>query len=201
MNSQIKAIFFDIGGTLLLKNHKQTRDLEKIQKMMDLLQVTVPIEQFANQIIEKEQEYKLWARQTLSEENLSDRWVRFLGDPCDVNLIRLNAEQLHNLWTASKGEKHVDPEAFPVLNELVNRGYKIGTISHTSPKYIQETGIVELLSTSIHAIKFGRRKPHPSLFLAAANQCGFTPQECAYVGDRPSRDVIGSREAGIGLLS
>jgi sugar phosphate isomerase/epimerase len=84
--------------------------------------------------------------------------------------------------------------------ELNKRGYTLGTISHTSPNHLASAGILPLFKTIIHAARFGWRKPHPAPFLAAARQSGVLPDECAYVGDRPSRDVIGAREAGYGMV-
>ena len=124
----------------------------------------------------------------------------FLGSRYPASLIKANADKLQLLWGTSKGTKVISPDAAATLRELSKRGYLLGTISHTSPNFLEGTGVPELLSTVIYASKFGRRKPHPSLFLAAARECKVNPEECMYVGDRPSRDVIGSREAGIGKV-
>ena len=60
--------------------------------------------------------------------------------------------------------------------------------------------MLHLFKTLVHASQFGWRKPHPAPFLEAARLSGMLPEECAYVGDRPSRDVIGAREAGFGMV-
>ena len=76
----------------------------------------------------------------------------------------------------------------------------LGTISHTSPKHLAAAGVLPLFKTVIHAAEYGVRKPHPAPFLEAARRSSVLPVECAYVGDRPSRDVIGAREAGFGMV-
>ena len=58
----------------------------------------------------------------------------------------------------------------------------------------------DLFDITLQAADFGKRKPHPSPFISAAQALGVRPEECAYVGDRPSRDLIGAREAGIGMV-
>lgn len=200
MEANIKAVFFDIGGTLVMKKKNKQRDLQNIQKIMNLLHETGEISDFVTDLEKKEAEYKLWSKQTLSELTIEERWVRFLGASHPEKLIRENADQLQFLWGTSKSTKTISPDAATTLKELSRRGYLLGTISHTSPRFLEGTGVLELLSTVIYASKFGRRKPHPSLFVAAARECRVEPQECMYVGDRPSRDVIGSREAGIGKV-
>lgn len=42
----------------------------------------------------------------------------------------------------------------------------------------------------------GFRKPHSGLFLAAANDLDALPEECIYVGDTISKDVLGAKAAG-----
>lgn len=200
MEAQIKAIFFDIGGTLVIKKKNKERDLSNIQSMMALLNEKCDVNEFIACLEKEEKIYKTWSRQTQAEIPIEEKWIRFLGSRYSENLIKTNAEKLQLLWGTSKSAKEIYPDALATLTELSKRGYLLGTISHTSPKYLEGTGIPELLSTVIYASKFGRRKPHPSLFLAAARECRVNPEECLYVGDRPSRDVIGSREAGIGKV-
>ena len=200
MEDQIKAIFFDIGGTLVMKKKNKQRDLLNIQAMMTLLEEMGNINEFVSVLEREEKKYKAWSKQTLSESTIEDRWIRFLGSRYSEAIIKANADKLQLLWGTSKSFKVISPDAASTLKELSRRGYILGTISHTSPWFLEGTGVPELLTTTIYASKFGRRKPHPSLFLAAARECQVNPQECMYVGDRPSRDVIGSREAGIGKV-
>lgn len=198
MNSKIKAIFFDIGGTLVIKGEKSHLSEASIHEMMRLLDDHGSAHVFLDLLKVNEMRYKEWRKKTLTELPLMERWLWFLGDRYPHEAIADHFEELQRLWGSSRGPKTINPETVSTLKELSKRGYLLGTISHTSPKYLEGTGVLELMTTIIHAVKFGRRKPHPSLFLAAARECGVRPEECAYVGDRPSRDVIGSREAGIG---
>lgn len=200
MEKQIKAVFFDIGGTLVMKKKHTEIDLSIISEMMRLLGDNAEAVVFQHLIREKEEEYKNWTRATLAEMSIEDRWAFILGSRYPVEQVRQCALQLQTLWGKSKGEKQLYPETAPVLQELARRGYLLGTISHTSPRFLEGSGVSHLFATVIHASKFGRRKPHPSLFLAAARECGVSPAECLYVGDRPTRDVIGSREAGMGKV-
>ncbi|HCS39998.1 MAG TPA: hypothetical protein DIW44_10500 [Anaerolineaceae bacterium] len=200
MKAQTKAIFFDIGGTLVMKKKNKQREISNIHAMMALLGEKCDVNEFVGALEKEEKNYKTWSKQTLSEYSIEDRWIRFLGKRYSETLIKANADKLQLLWGTSKSSKMIYPDAVTTLTELAKRGYKLGTISHTSPRFLEGTGVLELLSTVIYASKFGRRKPHPSLFLAAARECQVSPEECLYVGDRPSRDVIGSREAGIGKV-
>ena len=46
----------------------------------------------------------------------------------------------------------------------------------------------------------GYRKPHPYIFRTALCQADLDASECAFVGDTLSRDVIGPRKMGYGLI-
>jgi HAD superfamily hydrolase (TIGR01549 family) len=200
LDISIQAIFFDIGGTLVNKRNNGDRDLAIIAEMVRLLGADCTPEELVKKIRVGEQEYKAWQARTLQELKPEDKWSRFYlpNDPED--LIRQQAAQLQAWWSQSRGERWITPETAHTLHTLSSRGYTLGAISHTSPKYIQEAGLSSLFQATLHAAEFGRRKPHPSIFLEAARICGVAPEACAYVGDRPSRDVVGAREAGYGKV-
>jgi len=64
---------------------------------------------------------------------------------------------------------------------------------------LEETGLKDLFSCVLLSAEYGRRKPHPSLFIEAARRVGVDPRACAYVGDRPARDLVGARQANYGM--
>ncbi len=196
----IKAVFFDIGGTLVEKNQKPKRDMALVRQMSILLGNGYDIDRLILQIDAGEKEYKRWRNQTLIELPIEERWSRFFLKGLPQELVREHAMKLQELWSTSRGIKWAKPSTEMVLKKLTSRGYTLATISHTSPKHLVSAGLGDLFCTMIHAPEFGYRKPHPSLFLEAARRCGFSAAECAYVGDRPSRDVIGPREAGMGMV-
>ncbi len=200
MNTNIKAVFFDIGGTLVEKSRNKERDPAVINEMARLLAFNGSVEHLMEMICQGEVKYKDWRDQTLNELPLDEKWSRFLLPGFDEAFIRQNAQQLQRLWSASKGSKQVKPYVPVVLKEISERGYTLGTISHSSPRYLDEPGLGELFAVKVHAPEFGRRKPHPSLFIDAARQLGLLPHQCAYVGDNPWRDVVGPREAGFEMV-
>ena len=74
----IKAVFFDIGGTLVMKEKNKQRDFINIQAMMTLLGETGVINKFISTLEQEENKYKAWSKQTLSESTIEDRWISFL---------------------------------------------------------------------------------------------------------------------------
>jgi sugar phosphate isomerase/epimerase len=88
---------------------------------------------------------------------------------------------------------------------LDRRGYKVGIISNINSsveaqQFLNENHLEGCVSTVVLSIVFGRKKPHPAIFYAAAREIQVPVQNCAYVGNNIHKDVIGSREAGIGKV-
>jgi len=198
--NQLKVILFDLGGTIVQKLNHDSRDPEIISEMLQFLQLNENPEIFIERLKQREKDYKEWTCRSLDELSYSERWSQYLLPEFPREFIIEHAKQLQDWWGGSRGKRFIPPETIQVLKTLKERGYRLGTVSHTSPKHLDNAGIQDLFDVTLQAADYGKRKPHPSLFIAAAQALGVRSQECAYVGDRPSRDLIGAREAGIGQV-
>ena len=197
MQQLIRTILFDLGRTLVQKLNHGSRDPVIIAEIVDFLKTSASPEEMINLLTRREREYKDWTYRSLNELSYADCWIKFLLPEYPQDFIRKNAARLQAWWSDSRGKRCITPETIQTLQTLRQRGYTLGTVSHTSTRYLDDAGIRDLFKATLQAADFGKRKPHPALFIAAARECGVSPSECAYIGDRPSRDVIGSREAGI----
>ncbi len=200
MRSAVKAIFFDIGGTLRVTRQGESRDVKKIQQMMSLLGEKSTVEDFMKKMHQGGKLYRKWCKPNYIELNEEELLTRFLLPDYPVGFIRANAITLNQLWRESR-RKYVLPDMAETMRTLAARGYKLGLISNTTStvegyRLLEEFGLTALFSSVVLSAAFGRRKPHPSLFIEAARQAGVHPWECAYVGDRASRDVIGPLQSG-----
>lgn len=88
-----------------------------------------------------------------------------------------------------------------MVKELHKRGYGLGVISNTTsreavPRDLVTYGVAEYFPVVILSTTCGHRKPGTRIFETAANQLGVAVDQCAYVGDRPSRNVLGSKRSG-----
>lgn len=198
MKTRINTLLFDCNGTLMTHQNHGYRDLSKISRIVELLDASCSTEEMLSDILTGEENYKNWRKRTLFELPVEERWEKFILPGFPSENIRNNADELQHLWSASRGPKIITAETVQVLSELAARGYTLGTVSNSSPDCLQTAGIKGLFQVNLHASEYGMRKPHPSIFLQAVRACGSDPLACAFVGDRPSRDVIGSREAGLG---
>ncbi len=202
MNSSIRAICFDIGGTL-----RVTRKMDgTVPSFIHTLQAFAgdrnPPEDFFQRLQAREKSYRRWCRKTLIELNEEELWVKFMLPDAPGDFVRANAAALNEIWR-DYTSKQLLPDAVETVNALAGRGYLLGIISNTTspnevPRLLAEHGIANFFSAVILSSTFGRRKPHPSLFFAACRQMGLPPECCAYIGDSEARDLVGARLAGIG---
>ncbi len=204
MFRNIRAIFFDIGETLGVRKPDMARQAAAVPRMLDLLGIDQSPETWRQELEMRYEAYVAWRQESLIEVCEQELWARWLLPDLPVERTRAHALELTRLWRSLGGKRDLRDDVPATIRELVNRGYRLGIISNTvtsqeTPACLEEHGLSDCFSTILLSCAFGRRKPDPTIFWEAARQVGVQPEWCAYVGDRPSRDVAGPRRAGYAL--
>jgi HAD superfamily hydrolase (TIGR01509 family) len=202
MSKHIDAILFDMGGTL--RRTLRRSPVEKVEYVTQIIKLidsdALPAE-FAQLVTARFRAYRRWAMRNLVELNESDLWTKWmLPDHPSVPLSRM-AIQLNQLWRDATGRRVVFPETQHTVLSLFRRGYRLGLVSNTTsstevPGTLDELGISGCFETVILSCEVGLRKPDPEILLEATARMGLRPEQCAYIGDRPDRDVAAARSAG-----
>jgi len=200
----IDAIIFDIGGTLRANQATGGRDFETVQKLQAFIGDSSEPRAFAAKLQQREADYRRWCQRTLIELSEADLWSHYMLPDVPTGFVREHAVELNILWRESRF-KFILPDAIETLRTLAARGYTLGIISNTTssvegPQLLVENDLIDLFPSVILSSTFGRRKPHPSLFLTSARELDVLPERCAYVGDQLSRDSVGPRQAGYGQV-
>jgi putative hydrolase of the HAD superfamily len=90
-----------------------------------------------------------------------------------------------------------------VLGELAGRGYKLGLISNwdrSLTAVIDGLGLSEIMSCIISSADVGMHKPAPAIFELALIRLGVRVGEAVHVGDHLQADVEGAMAAGLGAV-
>ncbi len=93
------------------------------------------------------------------------------------------------------------PETRETVLDLFRAGYRLGLVSNTTssieaPRLLAEHGIAGCFEAVILSCQVGKRKPGAAILLEATRRMGILPEQCAYIGNLPDRDVAAARKAG-----
>lgn len=204
MVNHTEAILFDVGGTLW--HSRRCRPAEKLKfvtQILQLLQMDDSPLEFAKLLTAHAGAYRRWSLANLVELNESDLWTNWMLPDLPSARISSLALELNQLWRAANRKRRVIPEAQALVLSLYRRGYHLGLVSNTTssvevPRLLDEQGLAGCFETVILSCQVGKRKPGADILLAAAGRMGISPEMCAYIGDRPERDVAAARSAGFG---
>ena len=112
-----------------------------------------------------------------------------------------HCEEIAHMWEVTYFHRRLRPRVREMLDELKEMGMKLGVISNTAALYqvfdsLEEYGIRDAFQDVTLSSVTGFRKPSRDIFTVSLRQMRSRPEECVYVGDTVSRDVIGSKKAG-----
>jgi HAD superfamily hydrolase (TIGR01509 family) len=193
MDSNINAIFFDVGNTLLFPNRdrihaplaergltpdpEHLRDLESRTKNR--------FDSLMTQLGSHDQSFwwmfytQLFEEIGLHDDTLRDRLVTSIRNSANWDQIRPGTRE------------HL---------EKIGARYRIGVISNADGKIedvLRRCNIAGCFRTITDSGLVGHEKPHPEIFRHALDQMQAAPEESLYVGDVYSVDYLGATGAGM----
>lgn len=205
MKNGINTIFFDVGATLRVVVKDPEFSAEADKKMMNLVGATCSYEEFFTELKKNYVAYRTNAKSSLLDVSEMELWTQWLLPHYPHKKIAQNSAMLTKLWRDHDGRRVPRPGVKDTIIELHKRGYKLGIIANTIteyeiPNWAVEDGVSPYITTTILSAKVRLRKPDPNIHLLAARSIGSKPEQCAYIGDNPKRDVEGTFAAGYGMM-
>jgi putative hydrolase of the HAD superfamily len=202
----IKGIIFDYGGTLDTCGQHWGK---KLWHAYERQHVPVSEQQFRDAYV--------YGERTLGRNPIIKPDYTFHRTL--ATKIRLEMEHLctHGAWDASEEEFKQKHQAVleDVYAEVVaTTAHSAEVLTQLSERFpmvlvsnfygniecvLQEFGLRKFFPSIVESAVVGIRKPDPRIFEIAMNQMHAAATETGYVGDTISRDVLGSRNAGLGL--
>lgn len=208
-NSQIKAVLFDLGETLL--NFGRFNSIELIRQgarlSYDFLKSCgQPVGNF---------NYYYW--QSVIHLRIRDLFSSITGKDFDAlslfkkigtkKGIRLSEQQWRHfawLWYKPLSKvAQIEPKTKETLAALKEKGLKLGIVSNTFvhssslEKHLERLGILSFFSVRMYSYEFRFRKPDARIFQTAAERIGEKPVNIVFVGDRLDKDIKPAIKAGM----
>jgi putative hydrolase of the HAD superfamily len=204
-SNNIEAVFLDVGNTLRIVIADALFQAQARQQLMSLVGEHGPEETFFAQLDTRWKAYRKWSFEDLTEASEKELWTRFMLPDHTADTIAPLSGRLTRLWRDKDGRRVPRPDVKSVVIELSKRGYVLGIIANTIteteiPDWLEADGLGQYFASVVLSSKVRNRKPGPEIYWEAARRVGIAPAHCAYVGDNPLRDVVGTRRAGFGMI-
>lgn len=206
----VRGILFDYGDTLgdlrvaeqeILAVYGDVRNRLAAEARQDLPTAPDLVQNVTVRIIRLVSEsYRRHQLEELDALTLFEDAFRSLG----LNVPRDLVQEIAELeYRAMVTDRTVSPENLEVLQQLRQRGLRLGLVSnaHFLPALMLEDferlGLSELFDAIVISSQVGVRKPHPEIFRRALAELELTPEETVFVGDKMREDVLGPKELGM----
>lgn len=208
----IKAVLFDLGGTLHTASSSPGREEWFARRLLERLEdygirLGVSPEILAAKLRENGEAYKRASEEDLRELPSAEIWSDWYLRDWSVGRERLApiAEELSFLYDYERMRVMRRPYIKETFDALREQGMRLGLISNiislsVAPHFLEEYGVRSYMDCVVLSSATGIRKPSAEIFRVAERQLGLGPEELAYVGDTLSRDVQGVRNAGWRLM-
>lgn len=193
MNSKIKAIFFDVGNTLLFPNRERIHaPLAKRGWATD-----------PNHLRALECRIKNEFDSLMTEDGSHDHsfwWMYYTQLFTDIDLKddRLRDELVNSTRNSANWDQ-ILPGTCDRLQQIASH-YRIGVISNADGKIedvLRRCEIAECFLSITDSGLVGYEKPHPEIFRQALQTLNVKAEESLYVGDMYSVDYLGATGAGM----
>ncbi len=196
----IRAVTFDLWGTLVLDSKEQELNLRKkrVELLYDVLDGTIPQETIAEALHES------WSQIAKVRSALqvvpTDEQVAMLQTLLNVDVT------LEKPYT--EAVLHEPPLLNPYTKEVLSRlPVKVGLISNTGRTpgkvlrvLLAELTILDFFDVTVFSNEVGWLKPHPHIFRKASQELSVPLSQIVHVGDDVTADYEGARNAGAQAL-
>ena len=204
----ITTVLFDMGGTLediWVDEESHTAAIAALERMLKSwgLDAGLTLEELRQSVAAGWKRYDAVRSAVDVELKPIQIWCdHILTDfafPREV--LAPHCEEIAHMWEVTYYHRRLRPKVGDMLGELKAMGLKLGVISNTAALYqvfdsLEEYGIRDYFQDVTLSSVTGFRKPCRDIFTVSLRQMQSRPEECVYVGDTVSRDVIGSKKAG-----
>jgi putative hydrolase of the HAD superfamily len=206
-NQQIKAVFFDLGETLLNFGKVDSHRLYKEAARLSY--------RFLGQLKQKMGGFRYYFLRNLFSirahyllSNITGRdfdslvLLKKIGRKWRLQLNEQQWQHLAWLWYEPLSKiTTVETNIIETLEKLKRAGLKLGIVSNTFvhgsslDKHLRQLGLLDYFPVRIYSYNYDFRKPDRRIFQLAANEAGEEPARTMFVGDRLDYDIKGALKA------
>ena len=205
MNTDIRAIYLDLGDTFRIIRKEDDYILDAKRKIAEMVGTDQdPVKYYEEVINPRYDVYREWALKYFCEAPEEVLWGRWLAYDCDPERIRKYAKDLTYEYRRTKGRRVVVDGGVETVKELNRRGFAVGIISDLVgtmevDEWLDADGLRPYFKTVQQSSVCYVRKPGPAIFYYAINEVGIPAEQSAFLGDNLDRDIVGAKAVNMGM--
>ena len=203
----IRGVIFDLGHTLMHLDGTWPEMFEQgragLQAFLRARALDLEAEAFAQTLLDQRAEGFVRAKATLREVTAEETMRRtFAAYGLSNPAPELVAGAIDAFFAYEYDHWQADPEALPVLDDLTDRGLRLGMFSNATDdgfvqRLVDRFDFRPRLWPVLSSAGTGIRKPDPAAFAPFVDAWGLEPAAIAVVGDTLEADILGAERAGM----
>jgi HAD superfamily hydrolase (TIGR01662 family) len=204
---KINLVLFDLGGTLIYQNSDWDLMITEMDKALVDSLVKAGFRLDTDLFITDHQSqvdaYLQNRRSDFTERTACSLLADLLIDHGYPGLDSADLQMhIDAMFSVSQANYQTEIDAVPMLNELQDKGYRLGMISNASDvkdvyTLLMNSQLESFFENIIVSAGVGVRKPAPRIFQLALDYFDAIPSQVAMVGDTLSADILGANNSGL----
>lgn len=209
MKQPIRAVFFDLGNTLMYDKEPWGDLYQRADEVLwnSLHKVGVdasPRELYNGESSFFKYYYKLRSHD-LDEPGIQPAFKQLLNE----HKITISDQELlsafRSMYMITQANWFTEEDAVQTLLTLKESGYHLGIISNSGDDentytLIDQGNLRSYFEFIISSAAIGKRKPHPLIFQAALDHFQIPSSEAVMVGDLYEADILGAHNVGMNTI-
>lgn len=203
----IRAVFFDLGNTLLYPKNPWQPVLAASRKALTetLIAHGVSIDPvtFSDSFVKRINQYYADREKNLLEETTLDMLRTLLADEGIRNVPDLSLRAAMDArYAITQANWQLESDAHAMLDQLKAEGYSLALLSNAGDDpdvqaLLDQNDLRRYFDYIRTSAACGVRKPHPQIFQRAMQHLDLQPVKCVMVGDTLNADIKGANALGI----
>ena len=207
MSHFIRAILFDLGGTLMYARGAwqpiHERADRALTKSLHAQGLKIDIRTFATQFREHLHKYYSERDKDLYETSYMSVLKEMLIDEGHENITETGLRSaLDAMFAVTQSNWRLEKDAIPTLKQLESSGYRMGIVSNAGDnkdvfQLVERFELEPFFDFVLTSAACSYRKPHPRIFEVALAHWNIPANEAVMVGDTLEADINGAQKVGL----
>lgn len=200
LRPRIRAVLFDLGGTLV-----DEWDFNALAELARRLYLDVEADDLSHHFFEVERRYDEHPPPGDREQREAERWRAVLSGAVGRELDLSFGAKFRHLLTEEERPVHLYSDVRRCLERMHRTDRALAVVSNSTSeaglrRILDRAGILRYFRRVVSSGTEGVAKPNPEIFRRTVERLAVSPAEALYVGNLEFTDAQAARSAGLHAL-